>query len=154
GRRRRYLPERGQHHPADRRCPARAKRRMATAAPLHADRGNGRTYTAADRRRSGETSTHGGLSDGHLKLHPDLHHLDGRDPGLARIGLTIDLIPGRAQTGNAIPVHVTFPREKLFDRELVSLADRIERDPAAADGLDNRRLTSDGPPPVRRCRFG
>src|SRR5437764_6599047 len=52
---------------------------MATAAPLHADRGNGRTYTAADRRRSGETSTHGGLSDGHLKLHPDLHHLDGRD---------------------------------------------------------------------------
>src|SRR5207248_2092568 len=74
--------------------------------------------------------------------------------GLSRIGLTIDLIPGRAQTGDAIPVHVTFPREKLFDRELVGLADRSERHPAAADGLDNRRLTSDGPPPVRRCRFG
>jgi hypothetical protein len=33
--------------------------------------------TADDRRRSGETSTHGGLTNGHLKLHPDLHHLDG-----------------------------------------------------------------------------
>ena len=32
------------------------------------------------RRRSGQTSTHGRLTNGHLKLHPDLHHLDGRDP--------------------------------------------------------------------------
>src|SRR5437763_15800292 len=53
---------------------------MAAPVPLHADRGDGRTYTAADRCRSGKTSTHGGLTDGHLKLHPDLHHLDGRDP--------------------------------------------------------------------------
>src|SRR5436190_12857982 len=52
---------------------------MAAPVPLHADRGDGRTYTAADRCRSGKTSTHGGLTDGHLKLHPDLHHLDGRD---------------------------------------------------------------------------
>jgi hypothetical protein len=28
----------------------------------------------------GKTSTHGGLTFGHLKLHLDLHHLDGRDP--------------------------------------------------------------------------
>src|SRR5437764_14462996 len=74
--------------------------------------------------------------------------------GLSRIGLTIDLIPGRAQTGNAIPVQVALPRQELLDRELVGLADRIERHPAAADGLDNRRLTSDGPPPVRWCRLG
>src|SRR5690348_1820336 len=79
GRRRRHLPERGQYHPADRCGPARAERRMAAPAPLYADRGNGRTYTAADRCRRGETSTYGGLIDGHLKLHPDLHHLDGRD---------------------------------------------------------------------------
>src|SRR5436853_2795649 len=52
---------------------------MSAPVPLHADRGDGRTYTAADRCRSGKTSTHGGLTDGHLKLHPDLHHLDGRD---------------------------------------------------------------------------
>src|SRR5437764_8639653 len=52
---------------------------MAAPVPLHADRGDGRTYTAADRCRSGKTSIHGGLTDGHLKLHPDLHHLDGRD---------------------------------------------------------------------------
>src|SRR5215470_14441672 len=53
---------------------------MATAASLHADRRNGRTYTAADRCRSGETSTHGGLTIAHLKRHRDLHLLDGRDP--------------------------------------------------------------------------
>ena len=78
GRCRRHLPQRGQHHPADRRGAARTERRVAAPAPLHADRGDGRTYTAADRRRSGKTSTHGGLTNGHLKLHPNLHHLDGR----------------------------------------------------------------------------
>src|SRR6266478_9028556 len=53
---------------------------MAAPVPLHADRGNGRTYTTPARRRAGQTSTHGCLTNGHLKLHPDLHHLDGRDP--------------------------------------------------------------------------
>src|SRR5205809_8050029 len=52
---------------------------MAAPVPIHADRGNGRTHTAPARRRTGQTSTHGRLTDGHLKLHPDLHHLDGRD---------------------------------------------------------------------------
>src|SRR5438132_2735865 len=52
---------------------------MPTPVPIHADRGNGRTHTAPARRRTGQTSTHGRLTDGHLKLHPDLHHLDGRD---------------------------------------------------------------------------
>src|SRR5436190_21498045 len=74
--------------------------------------------------------------------------------GLPRLGLAIDLTPGGAQTGHAIPVNVALPRQELLDRELVGLADRIERHPAAADGLDNRRLTSDGPPPVRWCRLG
>src|SRR5580693_8043533 len=55
---------------------------MVAPVPLHANRGDGRTYTAADRRRSGKTSTHGGLTNGHLKLHLDLHQLDGRDPYL------------------------------------------------------------------------
>src|SRR5215472_8646236 len=54
--------------------------RVAAPVPLHADRGDGRTYIAADRRRSGETSTHGGLTNGHLKRHLNLHLLDGRDP--------------------------------------------------------------------------
>src|SRR5215472_4881679 len=53
---------------------------VAAPVPLHADRGDGRTYIAADRRRSGETSTHGGLTNGHLKRHLNLHLLDGRDP--------------------------------------------------------------------------
>src|SRR5262245_49322398 len=52
---------------------------MAAPAPLHADRRNGRYYTAADRRRSGETSTHGGLTFGHLFANPFFHQLDGRD---------------------------------------------------------------------------
>ena len=53
---------------------------VAAPASLHADRGNGRYYTAADRRRSGQTSTHGGLTDGHLFTNPFFHHLDGCDP--------------------------------------------------------------------------
>src|SRR4051812_40680679 len=51
---------------------------MAGPAPVYASRGDGRTYTAADRRRSGKTSSPGGLTNGHLKLHPNLHQLDGR----------------------------------------------------------------------------
>jgi hypothetical protein len=47
--------------------------------PLHADRGDGRTRTARARHRVGQTSTTGRLTDGHGKLHPDLHHLQGRD---------------------------------------------------------------------------
>src|SRR5215208_610726 len=66
-------------HPADRSGLARIERLVAAPAPLHADRRNGRTYTAADRRRSGETSTHGGLTIGHLFANPFFHHLDGRD---------------------------------------------------------------------------
>src|SRR3954454_13326939 len=48
---------------------------MAGPAPVYASRGDGRTYTAADRRRSGKTSIPGGLTNGHLKLHPNLHQL-------------------------------------------------------------------------------
>ncbi len=36
-------------------------------------------HTAGDRTRAGQTSTKGGLTLGHLKFNPDLHHLDGRD---------------------------------------------------------------------------
>jgi len=46
---------------------------------LYADRGYGRTYTAIGRYRSGKTSTPGGLTDGLLKFHSNLHPLDGRD---------------------------------------------------------------------------
>src|SRR3954466_2632490 len=52
---------------------------MAAPMPLHADRRDGRTHTADDRCRSGKTSTHGGLIDGHLKPHPNLHSLDGHN---------------------------------------------------------------------------
>ena len=63
--------------PGYRRRAARAERRVAAPMPLHADRGNGRTYTAAARRRARQTSTPGRLIDGHLKLRSDLHQLDG-----------------------------------------------------------------------------
>jgi len=52
---------------------------MAAPAPLHADRGHDRNYTAGARRSAGQTSTTRGLTNGHLKLHPELHQLDGRD---------------------------------------------------------------------------
>src|SRR6476469_9122800 len=48
--------------------------------PLSTVPGEGQTYTVADRRRSGKTSTPGGLTDGHLKCHSNLHQLEGRNP--------------------------------------------------------------------------
>jgi hypothetical protein len=63
-----------------RRSAAQAERRVAAPMPLHTDRRNGWTHNAADQRRSGKTFTHGGPTNGHLKLHPDLHHPDGRGP--------------------------------------------------------------------------
>src|SRR3954471_18970440 len=59
--------------------------------PLHANRGNGRTYTDADRRRSHETSTYGRLTNGHLFANPLFHHLDGRDPAVDQKHLFITL---------------------------------------------------------------
>jgi hypothetical protein len=57
----------------------RTERRMDAPAPLHADRGHGRTHSAGDRRRARQTSTKGRLTNGHLNAQADLHHLDGRD---------------------------------------------------------------------------
>src|SRR4051794_2258449 len=73
---------------------------MAAPAPIHADRGYGRTYTAADRCRSGETSTDGRLTHGHLKLHPNLHPVDGRSLGntSAAIVSLLETMPAADQT--------------------------------------------------------
>src|SRR3954464_5373024 len=54
---------------------------MAAPAPIHAGRGDGRTDTAAHRRRSGKTSTPGRLTHGHLNRRPNLHSVDGRSLG-------------------------------------------------------------------------
>src|SRR3954470_11827341 len=51
---------------------------MAASAPIHAGRGNGRTYTAADRRRSGKTSTPGGLTHGHVWTTASVQGKNGR----------------------------------------------------------------------------
>ena len=45
----------------------------------YADRGDDRTYTALARCRARQTSDPGRLTNGHLKLHPNFHHLDGHD---------------------------------------------------------------------------
>src|SRR5438477_6857478 len=74
--------------------------------------------------------------------------------GLSRLSLTIDLISGRAQTGNAIPIHVTFPGQKLFERERVNSADLIERQPASAHRLDHGRLAPHRPPFPYRWQLG
>src|ERR1044071_2670927 len=60
---------------------------MAASAPIHAGRGNGRTYTAADRCRSGKTSTNRRLTNDHLKPCPNLHLLDGRSPPFGAGGI-------------------------------------------------------------------
>src|SRR5215203_5897991 len=51
---------------------------MARPAPLHADRGHGRTYTAADRHRSGKTSTNGNLTNGHVWTTAPVQGKNGR----------------------------------------------------------------------------
>ena len=56
---------------------------MAAPAPLHADRGHGRTHTTADRRRSTTDHHRGCLIPGHLNLHRNFHHVDGRDRAVA-----------------------------------------------------------------------
>src|SRR3954447_999820 len=50
--------------------------------PVSTVPGEGQTYTVADRRRSGKTSTPGGLTPGHLKPNSNLHQLDGRSRNL------------------------------------------------------------------------
>ena len=49
--------QRGQHHPPDRRRAPRGQRRVAAAAPHHADRGHGRTHHPAA-RGADQTSHH------------------------------------------------------------------------------------------------
>src|SRR3954447_20691445 len=53
--------------------------------PVSTVPGEGQTYTVADRRRSGKTSTPGGLTHGRLKRHSNLHQLDGRSPFRAAV---------------------------------------------------------------------
>src|SRR5205814_3155776 len=101
---------------------------MAAPVPLHADRGDGRTYTAADRCRSGKTSTHGGLTDGHLKLRPNLHHLDGRDPRGERLFFSVQLDGHRLtaviDTGSQVTVLATASARALGVSEEQLLRDR------------------------------
>ena len=75
-RRRRHLPQRGLHHPPDRRRPARAERRVADPAPLHA----GRSLRPDRHRGDRSPSQHNrqGRLTMHLRPHRKLHHLDGR----------------------------------------------------------------------------
>ena len=54
------------HHPSDRRRAAGGQRRMATPAPLHANRGHGGTYTATARRRAHPDRHRSGVIHGHL----------------------------------------------------------------------------------------
>src|SRR5438270_13529398 len=74
--------------------------------------------------------------------------------GLPRLSLTIDLVPRGAQTGNAIPIHVALPRQKLFERQRVNSADLIERQPASAHRLDHGRLAPHRPPLPYRWQLG
>ena len=52
---------------------------MAATAPIYADRGHGRSHTTADRRHPTSDLHRGRLIPGHLNLHRNFHHVDGRD---------------------------------------------------------------------------
>jgi hypothetical protein len=100
-----HVRTRGQHFTMERPPPSRV-----------------RAMASANRRRSGKTSTHGGLTHGHLKLHSDLHHLDGRDLGRIR---RVDADAGKAFSATGVaanpeqpiraatgPVELRGPRER------------------------------------------
>ena len=67
---RRHLPQRGRDHPPDRRRPAGGKRRVAASTPIHADRGDGRTYTAVDRHPAHPDFHRSRLIPGRLSSNP------------------------------------------------------------------------------------
>ncbi len=75
---------------------------------------------------------------------------------LPRFGITVDLKARAAQPVKAKSVDVAFPGEKLIDRKIVELDYLLDRNPAAAHGLDNGRLTSYRPalPQRRQLRHG
>src|SRR3954469_8403230 len=57
-----------------------------------------------------------------------------------RIGIAVDLQPGDAQPGNAVPLDCLLPRHEFLDREVVAPADLLQFDGPAAHGLDNNCL--------------
>jgi transposase-like protein len=72
-------PRREVDRAPDRRRAAGAERRVAAPTPPHAGRGHGGAPAARHRGRPAQTSTQGRLTDGHLRCHPNLHPVDGRD---------------------------------------------------------------------------
>src|SRR5438477_4949656 len=65
----------------------------------------------------------------------------------------IDLISGRSQTRDTVTINVAFPGQKFVDRELVEAAHLVDRNPAAAYSLDDRRLAAHRPSRARVWQF-
>ena len=63
---RRHLPQRAVHHPPDRCRPARAQRRVAAPAPLHADRGRNGRHMPPLTLVPSQIATVGRMTNGHL----------------------------------------------------------------------------------------
>src|SRR4030088_146469 len=56
--------------------------------------------------------------------------------------VAIDLVSGASQTGNTVAVYIPLPGQELVNREIVQPTHLLDRNPAAAHGLDNGRLAS------------
>src|SRR5437868_15007316 len=65
-------------------------------------------------------------------------------------GIAVDLVTRAAQAVETVPVDIPFPGQKLVDRNIVQPARLLDRNPAAAHGLDDRRLAPRGPPLSQR----
>ena len=77
---------------------------------------------------------------------------DGRffsEPALL-VGISVDLEPGRAQTGHAVSIDVAFPGEYLIDRQVVELAGVLYWEPASTHGIDDGGLAPNRPSLSRR----
>src|SRR4051812_22620698 len=64
----------------------------------------------------------------------------GAGPRGARRGIAVDLQPGDAQSGNAVPFDRALPGHEFLDRQIIPLADLGQIDGAAMDGFDDDRL--------------
>ena len=75
-------PQRGLDRAPDWGRAVGAERRVAAPAPLHAAGSHGRTRHASPADRATTNSTHGRLSNDHLRRRSNLHPVDGRNPAL------------------------------------------------------------------------
>ena len=63
----------------------------------------------------------------------------------ALVRVAINLIARGSQTCDSVTIEISFPGEKLIDRDAVKFTDLLDRDPTIAYGLNNGSLAPNRP---------